>query len=132
MEFPDEQEGISDILVGRTSISVNHGMCDFCNSVYIGHNVSLQDFGCLRKMIDNAKSEDRSGFHSRHHWIYITTTGHILSYNTGTRLSKAKSKEVSNLDNRSLQDLCLVEIFVINLIICLLDKKLFNTCFLFL
>lgn len=102
VEFPNEQECISDVFVGGASVSVDHRMSDFSNSVYVGHDVGLKNFCALIELIEDTETKDCCRSLSRHHWVKVSSLSHVLTDDACSSFSKAESEKITNLDNCSL------------------------------
>jgi hypothetical protein len=94
--FPHEQECISYVFVGCSSILVYLRMSNFSDLVHKEHDFSLQNFSGVCKVSDVAKAEHRKYSLPGHHGVDITARAHILSNNLRTGLSKANGEQMPN------------------------------------
>ena len=62
-----------------------------------------------------AEAKDTVSLDSGHHRVKLSSCGHILADNAATCLSKAQSKQVTNLENRSLEHNSLILALLVDL-----------------
>ena len=97
IELPDEQERISDVLVGGTLEAIDDSVNDLTDLVHKEHNALLEHFGCVCEPADVAEAEDTHAFETRQERVYIVTFAHILTDNFRPGLTKADGEQASDL-----------------------------------
>lgn len=77
IEFPYEEESISNVFVGLSKKGVNSGMGDFSNFIHEEHDSSLEYFCCISEVTYITETEDSHDFFTSKHRINFSTLLHI-------------------------------------------------------
>ena len=97
VELPDEQESISDVLVGGTLEAIDDSVNDLTDLVHKEHNALLKHFSGVCEPADVAEAEDAHAFETGQERVYIITLAHILTDNLRPSLTKTDGKQASDL-----------------------------------
>lgn len=107
-KLPDEQESVSYILVGRATILINNWVSDFSDLVDKQHNLRLKDLSWVSEISDIAEPKYCLHLLSRQKRVDITICSNICADNLRSGFSKAKGKQVTDLEQCLFYDLCLI------------------------
>ena len=97
IELPDEQERISNVLVGGTLETIDDSVNNLTDFVHKEHNAFLKHLSCVCEPSDIAEAEDAHAFETGQERVYIVTLAHILTDNLRPSLTKTDGKQASDL-----------------------------------
>mmetsp|Transcript_97145 Transcript_97145/g.270310 ORF Transcript_97145/g.270310 Transcript_97145/m.270310 type:complete len:403 (-) Transcript_97145:1439-2647(-) len=103
---PDDEEGVTDVLVGGPVEVVNATMHDLTNLVDEDHDLLLQDLGGEREVADVAKADDGVHLVPGHHRVNpgAVPALHVLPDDLGAGFSEAQGQQATQLDDGLLED----------------------------
>ena len=107
-ELPNKKESVTNVLVCRPSKLINYWVSDISDLVDKHHHWCLQYLCRVCKVPDVAESKDSKYSLPSNHGIYVTLVSNICTQNLSSSLTKAKSQQVSNLNDSIFKNLCLI------------------------